>query len=678
MRVACTTLSHPCAAMKYRREIDGLRAIAVVPVILFHAGFSQFGGGFVGVDVFFVISGYLITSIIYDEQTRGVFTLRRFYERRARRILPALLCVMAFCIPAAWLLMLPAELKDFSKSLSAVAVFSSNILFARQAGYFDTSADLKPLLHTWSLAVEEQYYVLFPVLILAVWSLGKRKIVATLLALGCASLLLAQLHSEQLRSSSFFLLTTRGWELLIGALIALTLAPVQEPHAEKRRWILRETCSVAGLSLIAYAIVAFDASTPFPSVYALIPTIGAALIIVFADEQTVVGRLLGTRWLVAVGLISYSGYLWHQPLLAFARLYAGEGPGTSVLLALIGLTFVLAYLTWRFIERPFRNRQLVALKPFAWGVGAMSTTMITLGMLGYVQNGFADHFYARLPDDARNNFRLVSQHTGRNLYLDMPDDGKCMFWQKEIDARFANRFEQCWKKLGPAVVVLGDSHAMNIYGALYRSGPSGFLVGLAEGGCRPHADLPNCPYAAFRKFAAQHAPAIKLIIYHQAGSYLLADSEGKVNSEAIFAEKAKSRYAVSFENVRRTAAYLDSLPLPIPVVWLGPYVEPRVSFQNMRTVLNDGLKIRGHILAVFQDLDAQLRGFFALQQYRFTYLSSVDLMRLGESDLKVGDCITFRDMDHFSICGEELFGPKLSSGLNSLLAGVTSRPTASP
>ena len=178
--------------MDYRREIDGLRAIAVVPVILFHAGFETFSGGFVGVDVFFVISGYLITSIILAELEQGKFSIVNFYERRARRILPALFLVMLVCIPFAWLWLLPSDMKDFSQSLVAVAVFASNILFWRESGYFDTAAELKPLLHTWSLAVEEQYYVLFPLFLMLFWRLGKRWILGTLGLVFVASLAVAQ------------------------------------------------------------------------------------------------------------------------------------------------------------------------------------------------------------------------------------------------------------------------------------------------------------------------------------------------------------------------------------------------------------------------------------------------------------------------------------------------------
>ena len=207
--------------MKYRKEVDGLRALALLPVILFHAGFSAFSGGFVGVDIFFVISGYLITLIISDEMENGSFSLRNFYERRARRILPALFFVILFTLPLAWFWMLPQDLKSFSKGLITVPLFASNILFCLTSEYFDSSTALNPFIHTWSLAVEEQYYILFPLFLGLTWKLGRKWIIALSLLLAIVSLLVAQFVSSTYPSFTFYLLPTRVFEILIGALISL-------------------------------------------------------------------------------------------------------------------------------------------------------------------------------------------------------------------------------------------------------------------------------------------------------------------------------------------------------------------------------------------------------------------------------------------------------------------------
>ena len=339
--------------MDYRREIDGLRALAVLPVILFHAGFETFSGGFVGVDVFFVISGYLITTIILAELEQGKFSIVNFYERRARRILPALFLVMLVCIPFAWLWLLPGDMKNFSQSLVAVSFFASNILFWRESDYFDTAAELKPLLHTWSLAVEEQYYVLFPIFLMLFWRLGKRSILVMLGLVFVASLAVAEWAAYARPAAAFYLLPTRGWELLIGAFAAFYLSKANRKEFGKA---VGEIGGWVGVALILYAVFAYSKATPFPGLYALVPTLGTVLVILFATQQTTVGKFVGNKAFVGIGLISYSAYLWHQPLFAFARHRSLTEPSHTVFLVLSVLALALAYLSWRYVEAPFRKR----------------------------------------------------------------------------------------------------------------------------------------------------------------------------------------------------------------------------------------------------------------------------------------------------------------------------------
>ena len=246
--------------MQYRADIDGLRAIAVSVVILFHAGFNIVSGGYVGVDVFFVISGYLITSIILQDMEKGKFSLVKFYERRARRILPALYFIMLVTAIFAWFWLIPRDFKAFAKSVAAVSVFLSNIQFARELGYFDTASELKPLLHTWSLAVEEQYYAIFPVLMLLLWRLGKPMVLASLLVLGLASLAYAQWYSHDKQAGVYFLLTARGWEILLGAYLVFYIKRKNHVPASL---LTNQILSLVGLALILYAAIAFDDDIPF-------------------------------------------------------------------------------------------------------------------------------------------------------------------------------------------------------------------------------------------------------------------------------------------------------------------------------------------------------------------------------------------------------------------------------
>ncbi len=268
--------------MKYRREIDGLRALAVLPVILFHAGYSTFSGGFVGVDIFFVISGYLITTILINEMDQGTFSITKFYERRARRILPALFFVVLCVLPFAWIWMLPHDYRSFSQSLAAVPLFASNILFYITSNYFDTSSDLKPLLHTWSLAVEEQYYVFFPLLIMLVWKLGRKWLFAIISTFAFLSILAAEWIVTLNQSFAFYLLPTRAFEILLGALVALYLSC--KNHSDTINNQHGQFASLLGLLMIIFSILTFNKITPSPSGYTLIPVLGTWVILPFLTE----------------------------------------------------------------------------------------------------------------------------------------------------------------------------------------------------------------------------------------------------------------------------------------------------------------------------------------------------------------------------------------------------------
>ena len=299
--------------MKYRSEIDGLRALAVVPVILFHAGFELFNGGFVGVDVFFVISGYLITTILIEDIEKNRFSIINFYERRARRILPALFFVMLVTIPLAWMWMSPSQMKDFSQSLIAVSLFLSNIHFWRESGYFAAATEEKPLQHTWSLAVEEQYYVLFPIFLFLVWRFGKNRVFWMIVVFAAMSLALSEWGWRNASYANFYLAPTRAWELFAGSIAAFIV--------QNRGVKANNALSLLGLATIIFAIFEYDKNTPFPSIFGLVPVIGVVLLVLYADKETFVGRLLSIKLFVGIVLISYSAYLWNQPLFAFARIY---------------------------------------------------------------------------------------------------------------------------------------------------------------------------------------------------------------------------------------------------------------------------------------------------------------------------------------------------------------------
>jgi peptidoglycan/LPS O-acetylase OafA/YrhL len=376
---------------KYRPEVDGLRALAVTPVVLYHAGLGM-TGGFVGVDVFFVISGYLITGLILKELSRGTFSLKDFWERRARRILPAMSVMVLATLVAGYFFFLPWDYEELGRSVIAQSVFGANFHFWAQSGYFDGPAEMKPLLHTWSLAVEEQFYLLFPALLLLIWRRLWKHARGLLITLWVLSFLLSVVGSHHFADATFYLLPARAWELLTGALLALyrpSMKPVSRPA-------LAELASALGLGLILLACFCFDAGTRFPGASALLPCAGTALFL-WANESrvTLSGRILSLKPFVFVGLVSYSWYLWHWPAFAYLnRIYLDEVPAAVVWAVVFG-SFLMAILSWRLVETPFRTRRLL---PTRRGVSIASASAILMAIAAGLFLDATDGMPGRVPE----------------------------------------------------------------------------------------------------------------------------------------------------------------------------------------------------------------------------------------------------------------------------------------
>lgn len=645
--------------MIYRPEIDGLRAVVVLPVILFHAGFKLFSGGFVGVDVFFVVSGYLITTIIISELDAGRFSLPRFYERRARRILPALFFVMACCVPFAWLWMSPPQFKDFSQSLVAVALFGSNFLFWREDGYFAAAAEQKPLLHTWSLAVEEQYYMLFPLALILLWRFRRDRVVLFVALAAMVSLIASEWGWRNAPAANFYLAPTRIWELLAGSLCAFVL----RNGAPFDRALWGNLAAAAGLALICYSVVAFGDGTPAPSVYLLLPVMGTCLIILFAGPGTWVARLLRARPLMAIGLISYSAYLWHQPLFAFARLRFGSELQAGEMAALSLASLAIAYFSWRFVERPVRRPSDGSRRVLALRFAAVASLFLVVGVVGAKTQIFKEFYLEqRLTSEEAKVYDLFQQASGGGL--NMFDDGKCRFWSDDVDGRFERRFRACREKHGKAWLVLGDSHAMNLFNILSKADAKEFLVSLSRGGCRPGDEEAECDFDELKEFIDRHLDGIAVVVYHQSGAHFLLDEEGNSDSDKAFQETSK--FVVDMEEIGDTWAYLEELGGKVKTVWIGPFVEARRDFSHPDTIAmaaRQGLTINPKSLEHFRGLEALLKRYNGSRDGRFSYRSLNDVLNLPADFVISGTCVTYRDEDHFSPCGEYLIAEKLKPAI---------------
>lgn len=651
--------------MDYRREIDGLRALAVVPVILFHAGWQTFGGGFVGVDVFFVISGYLITTIILNDLEQGKFSIVNFYERRARRILPALFFVMFACLPLAWLWLLPEDMKSFSQSLVAVPAFLSNVLFWRTSGYFDGAAELKPLLHTWSLAVEEQYYVIFPLFLALTWGLRKHIVLALLGVFFALSLAAAHWGSFAKPAAAFYLLPTRGWELLFGVFVAFYLYRTRKADTQPSS----EIASLLGVVLILYAVFAFSEQTPFPSLYTLVPTLGTALIILFGTQSTMVGKLLGHKLLVGIGLISYSAYLWHQPLIAFAKHRSLVEPSKLLLGSLALLSILLAYVTWKYVECPFRDRKHVSRKAIFTGGAIASLIFFAIGIVGHINEGFAWRFEEKIP--AYQDFK--KQFVGHKLR-----DGCVKASEAAVGRGQFCRLGDTSSDSKPVLAVFGDSHANALNPVLdtlgRERGKSYVYVGL--GGCpallgvdvlKGNAERGECEKLAARQYEFVKASGIRKVVLisrwslytdgdydkPMAAYFLASDSRKEPSTQA-------SRKAFE-EGLSRTIRSYRNIGVEVTIVLQVPQqTTTPESFYTKLAQLDDRT---GHAAAV-KDVSVEVRRHLGLQAFSRDVIHRIarkananvidpDKWLCDGSVCSIGDSRTsfYRDKNHVNTAG---------------------------
>ncbi len=487
----------------YRPDIDGLRAIAVLAVVLFHAGVPGISGGFVGVDIFFVISGYLITSIIAREIASGSFSLLTFYERRTRRIFPALFAMLAASLAVAMAIQLPNELVEFANSLVAAALFVSNIFFWQTTDYFGGPAHVKPLLHTWSLAVEEQFYIVFPLLLMALAKWGRGRTLRVLVPLTALSFALSVFAVSAKPTAAFYLLPTRFWELMVGALLALGAVPAI------RSAFLRDVAGAAGLGLIAIGVFGVSSTTPFPGLAALVPCLGAALIIHSgATGRPASSRLLSTRPLVFVGLISYSLYLWHWPIFAFSRIVQGAPPSGIDAAGLVILSFVLAVLSWRFIERPFRERTWANRRPELFRMAAVGmSALLAIGLAAAQQGGWT----SRHPDYKRPDIAGLKHMRLATCFL--KDDQAAGEWAG-IGACSAGPAG------APKVLVWGDSFAAHLVPGLEALAASDVrIIQVTAGGCPPVLGLAPANRPHCRAFNDQ---ALALIAHNEPDAVLIS------------------------------------------------------------------------------------------------------------------------------------------------------------
>lgn len=459
---------------RYRKDIDGLRALAVGPIVLAHAGVAGFEGGFIGVDLFFVVSGYLITAIVARELAEGRFSLFGFYRRRAVRILPALLVMLAAALLAARLVMYPAEAKELGKSAGAAAGFIANFYFYDRVDYFLPAAELSPLLHTWSLGAEEQFYLLYPLLLIGAWKLLRRALLPVLIAVTAVSMLYSGIAARLSPEAAFYLLPSRAWELGLGALVALgALSRLSRPGH-------RSLAAAAGAAMIlaGFALIRPDSAFPFPA--ALLPCAGCALLLAYG-EAAPTARLLSAAPVRALGLVSYSLYLWHWPVMAFYRLETGFVLDGWEIAGLVATSLVLAILSYLLIEQPFRRRFARATPLRA--LTASAAAILVVGGAAALTVYFPAAWRAFSPEERRiaayweyYQWPEFQYQFRKGPCFHGPADGM------DFDPAICLAIDPA----RPNVVVAGESHAAQYWRAIQLRHPRLNVMQATPTGCHPH------------------------------------------------------------------------------------------------------------------------------------------------------------------------------------------------
>jgi peptidoglycan/LPS O-acetylase OafA/YrhL len=566
----------------YRADIDGLRALAVISVVLFHAGFYRFSGGFVGVDVFFVISGFLITGIILRDLAEGKFSYAHFYERRVRRIIPALALTLLVVCLATLVLSSPSRVQAVGKSLLFSSFFATNLLFAQNVGYFDSGAVGQPLLHTWSLAVEEQYYLVYPAMLALLWRSRRSAII-----LLCAALFLSFGYSAwattHMRKVAFYSIFSRAWELFLGGILAAGTIPKLRSRAAC------EGLAIVGMVAVAWAVLSLDATVPFPGLAALLPVVGTAAIIHAAQERpTVVSRGLALTPLVAVGLISYSLYLWHWPVLMFARDFLGDQLRTRYVLACIAVSVLLAIFSWFVVERPIRARRLLATRKQVFVAAAVA--QFAAGLAGAYLASSSGLLW-RYPDTARKVLAFTEEDNSAWRYA------SC-FTTPEAPKFLA---ATCLRSDGakPNILLLGDSHAADLRFGFDQVFRGANVLQANASGCLPVLGGPG----------QDHCTALRDYVFHR---FL-----PRHRVDAVIVSAGWDNDETAVERIADTVEYLERFAAPVIVVGPTPSFD-RPEPELLAADLRFGQSLAQlHLKDSVADLDRRMRVLAAAQGWAY-------------------------------------------------------------
>ena len=630
-------------------EIHGLKAIAVGLIILYNSKLTIFGhqpfiGGFVGIDIFFVISGYLITSIILKELiTTGSFSLKYFYERQVRRVFPIFLIVILVSLPFAWIYLLPSYFVDFSKSIITSLSFSSNFYF------FYTANDLlilrhlpKPFFHTWFLSTLAQFYLIFPIILIIIYKYFKQYLIYIFILGLVISLGLSEWTSKNNPSISFYFLHTRMWELLSGSIMAYF--EITRGYRSNYKTLNLILPSV-GVILISGSVFFLDDKMSYPSFFILPTVIGACLIIWFSSKDELITKILSSKLFVGIGLISYSLYLWHYPIFSFNRVAFLTEDKVFLELFLGLLILIISVIFYYLIEQPAKKEKykfkiIVFLISIAIGIIFifMSYILSKNGKLNKVNIMIEKQIESPL-------FSSECKYSSSNSSF-------------LTDIFFQEKFENCKKKYGKFILIIGDSQSLDLFNSISKiSKKSEFIIGLNKPGCRPFAETnKDCHYINALDFIEKNNENIKYIFFTHRGGYLLTSVEGEKNNP----NRLLGRLPLNDLQINKTINYLKLIKgFNKNLILVGPHLEPNIVL-NRYSIINrlNGNQLNDYINYDLLKVDEQLKKISRVNN--IDYVSKIEVINFDlKRDFSVDGVITFSDTNHWSSFGEIYFGKKL-------------------
>lgn len=622
-------------------------------MLLFHFQPTWLPGGFAGVDVFFVISGYLMTGIIFTGLQQQNFSLLQFYVARANRIIPALAVLCFVLLIFGFFFLTPWEYRTLGKHVGSSIGFVSNIIYWMESGYFDAASKEKWLIHTWSLSVEWQFYLLYPLLlaglakILPLRTIKVSLVIATVLGLLCSIV-----STDLWPSASYYFLSARAWEMMLGGLAFLYPLQLKQQYKLPLEWF--------GLLLILLSYGLFSEDSPWPGYLAIMPVLGVFLVIQAGRENS---PLTNNLVLQKVGASSYSIYLWHWPVVVLGYSFAiPHWFAVGIPLSLLAGWLSYQYVETRRFKKFSRLSDLVKVIPLY-----LAITAGAVGSAVFISNG-TNYWLNRQPEVIRQTYQTVSKHFAESSNWGMDATGvqdlaPCRFNVDQLSTGVSNRLAQCYARHGAGVLILGDSHAIDLYGVVASRFDDAFIVGITSVGCRPHHKDPNCQYDTVKQLISAN-PLFRHIIYEQGGFYLLRDSHGKQGSRSMFSALQLSDkvqgIGLNTENVDKVMQYLTELSNFTAVTWLGSRIEPHIT---TRQILQKGchyaFALRPGQQQPFNELDAYISSRLPANE-NIRYMSQNEMMNFDFThDLMTCSDKFWDDGDHYSSAGEIRFGKRL-------------------